>query len=313
MPVINLILDPLDASNPSFVDPEVRKIRAKQAVQTRSSSDSEVENSPPTPPDSPSANLKPGIIVDSQLSRVERHAKSERLEARHGDLNAWDKNPFKTVVTSKSRETPEKEKEMRNNAAAARPKTIRVKLTPAGKVKNKGKIRARKQKVVGAEALMDLRVASEDQDKTSSTARTASKKNDSDEEDDVNSLFDETSDVENGNGNGCKIAEEEDMTNGEMIDVDSEAGLLISEDDSRRTSVRGSTEDAQPTTTHETHEVLVQHFFNDMTEAAVRNNDVVLLRALASSDAGVTIDNLDPVEELRVRDITEWYESGCSK
>lgn len=58
---------------------------------------------------------------------------------------------------------------------------------------------------------------------------------------------------------------------------------------------------------------LVQHFFNDMTEAAVRNNDVVLLRALASSDAGVTIDNLDPVEELRVRDITEWYESGCSK
>lgn len=122
-------------------------------------------------------------------------------------------------------------------------------------VKNKGKIRARKQKVVGAEALMDLRVASEDQDKTSSTARTASKKNDSDEEDDVNSLFDETSDVENGNGNGCKIAEEEDMTNGEMIDVDSEAGLLISEDDSRRTSVRGSTEDAQPTTTHETHEV----------------------------------------------------------
>lgn len=63
MPVINLFLDPLDASNPSFVDPEVRKIRAKQAVQTRSSSDSEVENSPPTPPDSPSANLKPGIIV----------------------------------------------------------------------------------------------------------------------------------------------------------------------------------------------------------------------------------------------------------
>ncbi|KAG4432264.1 hypothetical protein IFR05_012247 [Cadophora sp. M221] len=270
---------------------------------------------------------------DSQLSRVERHAKSERLEARHGDLDVSDKNPLKTVVTSKSREILEKEKEMRSNAAAARPKKIRASLTLAGskskaysqlrslqakiyldvpRSQEKGNIRARKQKMA------HLRAAFEDQEKTSFTARTDIRKIGSDEEDDVNSLFDETSDVEKCNDNVCKTDEDEDVTNREMIDADSEAVLFDSKDDSRRNSVRGSTDDAQPTATREMHNSilslhsdpavftsrqmtrLVQCYFKDMTDTATLNNGVFL----------VTVDDLDPVEGLRVRDIIEWYERG---
>ena len=47
----------------------------------------------------------------------------------------------------------------------------------------------------------------------------------------------------------------------------------------------------------------VKYWLNDMTEAAARSNDIVLMRALASLKGGVTIGNLDPVEELRVREL----------
>ena len=63
MPVVNLFLDPFDGTNPNFIDPEDRKAREEEAEHVGRNSNCDVEFEPATPPDSPSANLKPGIIA----------------------------------------------------------------------------------------------------------------------------------------------------------------------------------------------------------------------------------------------------------
>jgi len=63
MPVVDIFLNPLDGTNPNFIDPEDRKAREEQAENVGKHRDSNVEFELATPPDSPSANLKPGIIA----------------------------------------------------------------------------------------------------------------------------------------------------------------------------------------------------------------------------------------------------------
>ena len=150
----------------------------------------------------------------------------------------------------------------------------------------------------------------------------------SDDNDSLDSLFKETSNIEERKSDGREVDHERNAAHREMVDLKSEGGIVVAEGDRRHNSVTGQSDDGQSacasnmyneptppapdTTIITSHQVSnkVKYWLNDMTEAAARSNDVVLIRALASLNGGVAIGDLDPVEELRVREMVEWHESA---
>lgn len=185
--------------------------------------------------------------------------------------------------------------------------------------------------MVGAKASNALKAPSGDQDKTSSIGSLASKMIVSDDDDSLDSLFEEASNIEEYESDGRELDHERNVARREMVDLESEGegGIFLAGADGRHSSVTGQSDDGQSagdskmynepmplaagTTTMTTSRQVsnkVKYWLNDMTEAAARSNDIVLMRALASLKGGVTIGNLDPVEELRVRELVEWYESA---
>ena len=185
--------------------------------------------------------------------------------------------------------------------------------------------------MVGAKASNALKAPSGDQDKTSSIGSLASKMIVSDDDDSLDSLFEEASNIEEYESDARELDHERNVARREMVDLESEGegGIFLAEADGRHSSVTGQSDDGQSagaskmynepmplaagTTTMTTSRQVsnkVKYWLNDMTEAAARSNDIVLMRALASLKGGMTIGNLDPVEELRVREMVEWYESA---